>query len=161
MEIEIEAPMWNDIVEYDVQDGGASGSSTPASASSYLSFPTYPQSDSQGQLIEKEYNILSLDEARQNQGDCEQAMFDELKRWYDLGAFERQKRSEAKNVLDARWVLKWKLIDKVKQIKARMTVRGYRDRQAPDLATFSATSSRWGQRVAAVCAVQALSLIHI
>ena len=120
----------------------------------YLSYPTYAQDETQEQLIQKEYNILSLDEARQHSEKCELAMFEELKRWFDLGAFERQRRTAARNVLDARWVLKWKLVNKIKEIRARMTVRGYRDKQAADLATFSATSSRWGQRLCAICAVQ-------
>ena len=58
-------------------------------------------------------------------------------------------------MLDARWVLKWKLIDKIRQVRARMTVRGYRDMQKDELATFSATSSRWGQRLVVIAAVQA------
>ena len=39
-------------------------------------------------------------------------------------------------------------------MKARMTVRGYKDLQASELKTFSATTSRWGQRVVAILAAQ-------
>eukprot|EP00959_Pyramimonas_sp_CCMP1952_P452149 9466076-Pyramimonas_sp.AAC.1 len=46
-------------------------------------------------------------------------------------------------------------IEKVRQVKARMTVRGYRDAQAADIATLSGTTSRWGQRLVVISAVQA------
>ena len=35
-----------------------------------------------------------------------------------------------------------------------MTVRGYRDLQADQLNTYAGTTSRWGQRIVAMCAVQ-------
>jgi len=120
------------------------------------------QVDRHGQvqkLIERDTNVLTLSEAREHSEACRQAMKDELERWLSLQAFERQRRSDATNVLDSRWVLKWKWVEnaagvKERIIKARMTVRGYKDIQAPDLETFSATTSRWGQRVVVWIAAQ-------
>jgi hypothetical protein len=57
-------------------------------------------------LIEREMNVLTLQEAKANQSSCKQAMTDELKRWHGLKAFERQERRAATNVLDSRLVLK-------------------------------------------------------
>eukprot|EP00959_Pyramimonas_sp_CCMP1952_P162584 3399261-Pyramimonas_sp.AAC.1 len=48
------------------------------------SYGTYAQDASQAALIEKEYNILSLDEALANQEAVEQAMLGELERWRGL-----------------------------------------------------------------------------
>ena len=120
---------------------------------SYAVVRCYP-SGKQEVLIEKEMNVLTLEEARANRVEVQRAMVDELRRWQVLGAFRRQPRQGARNVLDSRWVLKWKMIDGRRQVRARLTVRGYRDVQAPDLKTFAATTSRWGQRVVSAWAAQ-------
>ena len=43
-------------------------------------------------VVEREQNILFLDEANKHSMECDQAMFDELTRWLNLGAFERMPR---------------------------------------------------------------------
>eukprot|EP00972_Heterocapsa_arctica_P061387 9053257-Heterocapsa_arctica.AAC.1 len=50
-------------------------------------------------------------------------------------------------------VLKWKLVDDIKQVSARLTVRGFEDLQTSHLETFAGTRSRWGQRL--ICYVAA------
>ena len=62
-------------------------------------------------------------------------MIEELSRWQSLGAFERFPRAQADNLIDARWVLKWKIIDGIRTIKAKLTVRGFRDLQAGQVTT--------------------------
>ena len=65
----------------------------------------------------------------------------------ELGCFQRFPRNRARNLVDVRWVYTWKQdLKKEMQIKARMTVRGFKD-QAQGLETFAGTASRWGQRV--------------
>ena len=98
-------------------------------------------------MVEREGNILTLEEARNSREQVFAAMRDELVRWADLKAFGRAPRKTAYNVVDSRWVLKWKLVDKVWLIRARLTVRGFKDRQAAQLSTFAGTTSRWGQRL--------------
>ena len=51
-------------------------------------------------VVERENNILSRDEAFQHEKACNQAMLDELKRWLNLGAFERCQKEHAGNVID-------------------------------------------------------------
>ena len=102
----------------------------------------------------KRISILTYEEARAQASACCQAMREELQRWIDLHAFERAPLGTARNLIDARWVLKWKVVDGVRRIKARLTVRGFRDSQGPALSTFSATTSRWGQRLIVSMAVQ-------
>ena len=106
------------------------------------------------QLIEKTLNVLTAEEARQHEAECKKAMIDELRRWQSLGAFERCPRSQADNLIDARWVLKWKVVAGKRLIKARLTVRGFKDMQAQQLETFSGTTSRWGQRLVVAIAAQ-------
>ena len=81
-------------------------------------------------------------------------MYDEIMRWHTLGAFKRMPRKLATNVIDARWVLKWKQVAGKKIIQARLVVRGFKDLQAAQLSTFAGTTSRWGQRIVNSVAVQ-------
>ena len=56
-------------------------------------------------------------------------------------------KKDTKNRVDTRWVHKWKLIDGVKSIKSRLTMRGFKDRGGNSFETFAGTASRWGQRL--------------
>ncbi|CAK0801133.1 unnamed protein product, partial [Prorocentrum cordatum] len=98
-------------------------------------------------VVEREMNVLTLEEARAHEVEVRQAMKDELERWAELKAFQRIPKDQATNIIDSRWVLKWKEIDGKKQVRARLTVRGFKDMQSPELSTFAGTTTRWGQRL--------------
>ena len=53
---------------------------------------------------------------------CNQAMIHELKRWLNLGAFERVSKEHASNVIDARRVLEWKVVNGDGVVQARLVV---------------------------------------
>ena len=93
-------------------------------------------------VVEREMNMLTLDEAREHGAEVRQAMVDELQRWISLGAFRRFPNDQAKNVIDSRCVLKWEQVVGKHQIKARLTVRGFKDLQGSELSTFAGTTSR-------------------
>ncbi len=105
-------------------------------------------------VVEREHNILTQAEAQKEEKKCRQAMYDEIMRWHTLGAFKRMSHKLATNVIDARWVLKWKQVAGKKIIQARLVVRGFKDLQAAQLSTFAGTTSRWGQRIVNSVAVQ-------
>ena len=63
-------------------------------------------------------------------------------------------RSQGRNVMTGRWVLRWKLIDGCKMIKARLVIRGFMDRQQGGLDTASFTARRTSQRLILSVAVQ-------
>ena len=105
-------------------------------------------------VVEREQNIISREEALKHEKQCNQAMLDELKRWLNLGAFERVSKKHAGNVIDARWVLKWKVVNSERIIQARLVVRGFKDLQAAQLSTFAGTTTRWGQRLVNSVAAQ-------
>ena len=92
-------------------------------------------------VIIREYNTLTLAEARKHSDECKAAMLLELSRWNDMGAWRRFSRKQAGNILDSRWVLKWKLNEGRKIIQARLTARGYKDRQGDTIATFSGVTT--------------------
>ena len=75
-------------------------------------------------------SIISIDEARQHQAEVNKAMLDELQRRVNLKAFERMPKALAHNVVDSRWVLKWKEVSGKRIIHARLVVRGFKDHQA-------------------------------
>eukprot|EP00973_Karenia_brevis_P055080 7657795-Karenia_brevis.AAC.1 len=65
--------------------------------------------------------------------------------------------------MDSRWVLKWKLVDgkRIIKAKARLAACGFKDAQAQDVKTFAGTASRWGRRIVnAVAAQRAWTLFN-
>ncbi|CAK0800860.1 unnamed protein product [Prorocentrum cordatum] len=70
-------------------------------------------------VVEREMNVLTLEEARAHEVEVRQAMKDELQRWAELKAFQRFPKDQATNIIDSRWVLKWKEIDGKKQVTAQ------------------------------------------
>ena len=105
-------------------------------------------------VVERQNNIISIDEVRQHQAEVNKAMLDELQRWSNRKAFERMPKALAHNVVDSCWVLKWKEVNGKMIIHARLVVRGFKDHQATQLNTFAGTTSRWGQRIVNSVAAQ-------
>ena len=78
-------------------------------------------------VIDKVMNNLTVDECHKHEAEVRQAIFDELERWRKLGGFRRTKRATAANIVDSRWVLKSKSVNGKRILKARLTIRGYKD----------------------------------
>ena len=71
----------------------------------------------------------------------------------------RTKRRGARNLIDAKWVAKWKWTQAadgamVRIIRSRLTVRGFEDRRKDKVNTCTGTSARWGQRRVNILAAQ-------
>ena len=62
-------------------------------------------------LIERETPNLSPEEMKTHAKELDEAMAKEWGSWNDHQSFEPRLRSKASNVIDARWVHKWKMID--------------------------------------------------
>ena len=106
--------------------------------------------------IEKDNDLLSREEIQKHIGDVMTAVYDEHKTWISHDCFRRHPRRNAVNILDVKWVLKWKWmqvrgkngeIKQIRIIRARLTQRGFRDLDKGHLQTFSGTASRLAQRV--------------
>jgi len=97
-------------------------------------------------VIQRDTGALTPLELKTHRVEVEKAKLEELQRWHTLGAFRPMQKSEARNLLDCRWVIRWKLVGDKKQVRARLTVRGFKDLQASRLETYSGTASRFGQR---------------
>ena len=98
-------------------------------------------------VIDRSDDVLTSQEIKENAESCYQAMLRELKTWHDLKCFARRRRSEATCVIDTRWVFKWKIIDGVRSIRARLTLRGFKESGAEGQSNYSATATKWSQRV--------------
>ena len=109
-------------------------------------------SDEHQAVIERVNNVLTREEALENSDRCRTSMVKELTRWHAHGAWKRTLRSSATNLLASKWVLKWKPIGGVRDIKARLVVQGFRDAQP--VKNYAATTTRWGQRLVLIFAVQ-------
>ena len=104
-------------------------------------------------MVEKSFDNLSPSEVKEHWAKVEEGIRKEVRSFSDMDTLELQLASKAHNVLSSRWVLKWKLVEGVRLVKARLTVRGFED-MAENLSTFASTASRWGQRVVSVIATQ-------
>ena len=104
--------------------------------------------------LDKAFDVLSPEEIKTHWKLVENAVRKEVRSWYDLKTFELGHRSKLKNVLDTRWVLRWKLVAGERIVKARLVVRGFKDMQffedpggeKTPFKTYAGTASRWGQR---------------
>ena len=103
-------------------------------------------------VIERVNNIITRSEALANVDRCREAMTKELLRWHKHGAWRRGPRSHATNPLTSKWVLKWKDMAGTRGVKARLVAQGFKDVQTVE--NYSPTTSRWGQRLLTILAVQ-------
>ena len=103
-------------------------------------------------LIEKSLDALTPQEIREHWPAVQASIAAELGAFTDHIVFARRLLAESKNVCSSRWVLRWKMIAGVRAIKARLTIRGFEDRESVN--TFASTATRWSQRLVIHVAVQ-------
>ena len=60
------------------------------------------------QVVQRDDDILTPQQVKDNWKEVEEAMGKELKTWAKYKCFSRKKRVEARNIIDTRWVLKFK-----------------------------------------------------
>ena len=108
----------------------------------------------QKMMVEKNLDNLTAADVRANWDAVEKGIRAEVKSLHECQTFVRQSRKSAENVLSARWVHKWKVVDGKRVCKSRMTVRGFEDLAGNDVQTFAGTASRWGQRLVVSIAAQ-------
>ena len=59
-------------------------------------------------VAQRDDDILTADELRVHAKEVAAAMLKELLTWAKLKCFSRRKKREANNIIDCRWVIKWK-----------------------------------------------------
>lgn len=98
-------------------------------------------------VIDRQDNLMTPEEIKQNAEECYKAMLRELQTWSELKCFQRRPRADAPCIIDTRWVFRWKYVDNVRTIRARLTLRGFKETGADEQSNFSATASKWSQRL--------------
>ena len=81
------------------------------------------------------------------------SMAKEWTSWNDHHIFIQFFRNKAVNVIDARCLHKWKIVDGKKVIKSRLCARGFKPQQRDHVTTSASIAARWTQRM--VCSVAA------
>ena len=112
--------------------------------------------------VERDDDLLTPEETKTHYDEVRAAMLKELQTWAQHGCFSRRSREGARNIIDCRWVLKWKWDTDAtgtaesaagqqaksrRVIRARLTVRGFKDCDKGLVATYAGTSQRFSQRI--------------
>jgi len=103
-------------------------------------------------VIERDTDLLTREELIKHASEVAAAILTELKTWLKYECFRRRLRKTARNIVDCKWVIKWKielLPDGTTRriIRARLTIRGFKDIDAADLTRYAGTSQRYSQRL--------------
>jgi hypothetical protein len=111
-------------------------------------------------VVKRDDDILTPDEEVKHRKEVEAAMLQELQTWAKFKCFSRKPKREARNIIDCRWVLKWKwelaateastsaIEQKSRRvIRARLTVRGFKDLEKHLVDRYAGTAQRYSQRV--------------
>ena len=102
---------------------------------------------------------LSLEELK-HRHEVNAAKLEELRTWAKYGCLGARPRATSRNVIDSRWVLKWKReiasMDPTESksaqhvgrwvIRARLTVRCFKDAEKHPVDRYAGTSRRYSQR---------------
>ena len=102
--------------------------------------------------LEKDVGELTAAEVKANWPAVEKSVRKEVASFQTCDTFRREKKGVTSNCMSSRWLFRWKTVDGVKVVKARLTVRGFEDHEADELSTFAGTSSRWTQRLVSAMA---------
>ena len=95
--------------------------------------------------IEREADALTPDQLKEHAAAVAESCLSELRKWTNLGALKIRDRLGSPNVMDSRWVIRFKKMpDGSLQIKARLCIRGFKDGQLDQLDTLGGTASRYG-----------------
>ena len=103
-------------------------------------------------VIERDTDLVTRDELVAHKSEVQAAICKELQTWQKYGCFSRQPRHGARNIVDCKWVIKWKqeiLPDNSfrRIIRARLTIRGFKDMDAGTVQSYAGTCQRYSQRL--------------
>ena len=97
--------------------------------------------------IEHDLPALSPAVLKEHAKKVEESMAKEWASWNDHGSFKPRLKRKANNVIGARLLHKWKIIDGKKEMKSLLCVRGSKDRQGNSVTTSASAAARWNQRL--------------
>jgi hypothetical protein len=110
-------------------------------------------------VVDRPDSNLTPQDSRAHWPEVAAATKKELATWVEMGCIQRKPRSQSRNVIDVRWVLKWKYDIETKGatesgdtkgrwvIRARLCLRGFKDIDARTLDSYAGTAARHTQRL--------------
>ncbi len=119
------------------------------------------------EVVRRDDDVLTMQQVKENWPEILKSMADELRTWARLKCFSRRPRHDARNIIDTRWVYKFKWEHPTvrvtgagsggqqaeasrgptRTIRARLTVRGFKDSAKGDIDRYAGTSSRCSQKL--------------
>lgn len=104
------------------------------------------------EVVKRASDLLTKEELVQHRQKVEEAIFEEFRIWEGYKCFEMVSRKGAQNIIDSRFVAKWKVKDPSKPyesriIRMRMALRGFKEWCADSLDNHAATGSRASQKL--------------
>ena len=104
------------------------------------------------EVVKRASDILTKEEIIENQEAVNAAIVEEFKVWTKYECFKMVPRRGAENIIDSRFVCKWKVKDPTRPyesriIRMRMALRGFKEWCADSLDTYAATGSKISQRL--------------
>ena len=105
-------------------------------------------------VVVKEDDLLTKADVQANPVKVSQALYKELKTWFDNKCFTIQDINKASNIMTSRYVYTWEFVKDDKGVmertmRLRLVLRGFMDLQAVDVETYSGTARRANQRLLA------------
>ena len=123
----------------------------PVGENEILVFQTSAKSATRRIVVQRDDDLLTPTQVSEHWNEVQKARLKELATWNDLKCFSRKLRRDAHNIIDTRWVIKFKWVQKdgkwVRIIRARLTLRGFKDSGKHDVDRYAGTSSRSSQKV--------------
>jgi len=113
-------------------------------------------------VVKRDDDILTTEQVKQYWPEIQRAMLKELQTWARLKCFSRRKRQDTRNIIDVRLVikLKWETptgtgsgghsaeaAKPIRTIRARLTVRGFKDSERGDIDRYAGTSTKCSQKL--------------
>ena len=120
----------------------------------YLCMRLYQSTGRAQTVVEREDALRTPEETNEHWPAVLTAMYEELQTWVKYGCISRKPRNQARNIIDVKWVKKWKFeqaarsvedsrtkgpADTKRIIRARLTVRGFKDLDAKGLDNYAST----------------------
>ena len=112
-------PATRDLLEYDEQGNAYLEMWCPGETSKLFDGPapkagqdkvlrSYLAGNCRTTVVERDDDLLTKDDLRKYPKEVASATLEELQTWIDHDCFRRRPRRGARNILDVRWVAKWK-----------------------------------------------------
>ncbi|MFM7989941.1 MAG: hypothetical protein ACKPKO_62570, partial [Candidatus Fonsibacter sp.] len=108
-------------------------------------------------FVKRDDALLTQEEVQKHWSAVLVAIKQELETWVKYGCISRKSRKLARNIIDVKWVIKWKVEQTARSvqesqqsgpavtqrvIRARLTIRGFKDVDARMLDNYAGTSQR-------------------